>query len=224
MRMQHRHRRIVAAVFLLAMPGLGCIAPIDAPQGVEINEAAILAEIASYRDPASFDHVSGMAYPSALGGSSMIALYASRTVTVPYADIMPEASGSHAVIPEGGIIVREVLDATGAAQRLTVMAKGPAGYNPELGDWYFAVTDLQGSPVIESGAPRSGRLADCFGCHLPRASDDYLFGVPMIDRPSGTSTTPPPPQGGGAEVCGDFACEGTETRTSCPKDCKHTHH
>ena len=219
--MRHRHHHFVAAVFLLAAPGLGCVAPIDAPQAVEINEAAILAAVASYRDPASFDHVSGMAYPSALGTSN-IELYASRTVTVPYADITPEASGSQAMIPEGGIIVREVIDATGAAQRLTVMAKGPAGYNPEIGDWYWAVTDLQGTPVIESGVPRSGRLADCYGCHLPRASDDYLFGVPMIDRPSGTTTTPPP-QGTGTSVCGDFACDGGETHTSCPKDCKHQH-
>ena len=219
--MQHRLHRLIAAVFLLAAPGLGCIAPIDAPQEVEINEAAILAAVASYRDPGTFDHVSGMAYPSALG-SSNIELYASRTVTVPYADIMPEASGSQAMIPEGGIIVREVLDATGAAQRLTVMAKGPAGYNPEIGDWYWAVTDLQGTPIVESGVPRSGRLADCYGCHLPRASDDYLFGVPMIDRPMGTTTTPPP-QGGGTAVCGDFACDGGETRDSCPKDCKHHH-
>jgi hypothetical protein len=94
------------------------------------------------------------------------------------------------------------------------------------------VTDLNGSPIVEDGVPRSGRLADCYGCHLPRESDDFLFGVPAADRGSatgtgsgsgsGSDTTMPP--GGTHSVCGDFACEGDETKQSCPHDCRHAHH
>jgi hypothetical protein len=210
-------------IALFAAPCLGCLGGIAADQTVELDDSAILDAVAHYRDPASFDHVSRGAYASALGGSSYIELYASSTAAVPYASIAPEVSGSAAKIPEGGIIVREVLDAMGIAQRLTVMAKGPAGYNPNVGDWYYAVTDLHGAPVLESGVPRTGRLIDCYGCHLPRASDDYLFGVPTIDRGGSGPTMPTPPQGGGTAVCGDFACEGAETRDSCPKDCSHGH-
>jgi hypothetical protein len=107
------------------------------------------------------------------------------------------------------------------------MAKGPAGYNPAIGDWFWAVTDLNGTPIVEEGAPRAGRLADCYGCHVPRETDDYLFGVPAADRGSaggtgsGSGTSTPP--GGTHAVCGDFACEGDETKQSCPHDCRHTH-
>jgi hypothetical protein len=207
---------------LAAAPVIGCMPAMEAAPGgqdVEIDEAAILAQVASYRDSARFEQVSG-SYASALNNSSFIEVYASRTSVVPYGAIDPGVTGSGAVIPEGGVLVREVLDTSGVAQRLTVMAKGPAGYNPDIGDWYWAVTDLHGVPIVEGGIPRSGRVPDCYGCHLPRPTDDFLFGVPAIDR-GGTGT--PPPQGGTDPVCGDFACEGIETKETCPKDCNHGH-
>jgi mono/diheme cytochrome c family protein len=159
-------------------------------------------------------------YASAVAASSSIELYASRDATAAYRAIAPEASGSRASVPEGGVIVREVLDASGTAQRLTVMAKGPAGYEPILGDWFFAVTDLAGVPAVENGQARAGRLVDCYGCHTPRAADDYLFGVPLDQRGSGSA---PPPQGSGTTVCGDFTCDGGETHAICPQDCNHGH-
>lgn len=224
--MRQHPARTTLLFSMLTASGFGCISPLDSANAVEIDEHAILAQVASYGDSSQFEHVSGKAYASALGGTSLIELFASSTAAVQYRDIAPEVTGSGVVLPEGSILVREVFDAAGAPQRLTIMAKGPAGYNPQLGDWYFAVTDLHGVPVTEDGIARSGRLADCYGCHLPRASDDYLFGVPMIDRgASGTSTTPPaPPPPSTGPVCGDFACEVGETRDSCPKDCKHGHH
>ncbi len=99
-----------------------------------------------------------------------------------YARIHPESSASSAAIAVGTVIVREVLDARGAIAKLTVMAKGPAGYDPSLGDWWFAEADPSGVPLVENGAPRVGRLDDCHGCHVPRASEDYLFGVPKADE------------------------------------------
>jgi hypothetical protein len=213
----HLHR---ALSLVLAATSSGCLGAIETGPMAEIDEDAILAKVAMYRDLASFDPINAGAYPSALGTSSMIELYALRETADMYATINPVTSGSGVEIPEGGIIVREVLDTSGTAQRLTVMAKGPTGYNPELGDWYFAVTDLSAVPIIEDGLPRTGRLADCFGCHVPRMADDFLFGVPMAERSTGVSP-PPPPQGQGTTVCGDFACEGGETRNSCPRDCRH---
>jgi hypothetical protein len=199
-------------------------------EAVDIDEQAVLAAAAHYRDGSQFDRVSGSSYPSALGTTSYIDLYASRTASMQYALIDPGASGSKAIVPVGGIIVREVLDENAKPQRLTILAKGPAGYNPTIGDWFWAVTDLNGTPVVENGVPRTGRLADCYGCHVPRAADDYLFGVPLADRGDGTndgdsgagsgSGTPP---GGTHAVCGDFACEAGESKATCPQDCNHGH-
>lgn len=219
----------VARSLLLASLLCGCMHDlVDGGGSVEIDETAVLATAASYRDGATFDHISGSYYPSALATTSYIQLYANRTASAPYALIDPGATGSNAKIPVGGIIVREVLDKTGAPQRLTIMAKGPAGYNPAIGDWFWAVTDLDGTPIVEDGVPRVGRLTDCYGCHVPRASDDYLFGVPLADRGasgsgSGSGSSTPPPPGGTHAVCGDFACEGDETKETCPQDCKHGH-
>ena len=66
----------------------------------------------------------------------------------------------------GTVIVREVLDAQGAISSITAIAKGPPGLDPTLGDWWFAKADPSGS----------------HSCHVPRAAEDYLFGVPRTDQ------------------------------------------
>jgi hypothetical protein len=52
------------------------------------------------------------------------------------------------------------------------------GYDPTLGDWWFAVTDANGKPLVDQGVVQVDRLQACHQCHLERAHDDYLFGVP----------------------------------------------
>jgi hypothetical protein len=95
-----------------------------------------------------------------------------------YRKIHPEQPGANVTVARGTVIVREVLDARGQISKLTVMAKGPPGYDPSLGDWWFAVTDPRGAPLVENGAVMLGRLTQCHDCHLDRARDDFLFGVP----------------------------------------------
>jgi hypothetical protein len=63
------------------------------------------------------------------------------------------------------------------------MVKGPAGFSPELGDWWFAVTDAEGVPMQTDAGTLTGPLVACSTCHLPRDADDYLFGVPASDHP-----------------------------------------
>jgi hypothetical protein len=96
--------------------------------------------------------------------------------------IHPETSGSGVVMPVGTLIVRDVLDATGAVAKVTLMAKMAKGYDPTLGDWWFGVTDPHGVPLDDTSGPQVGRLTDCHSCHIPRATDDYLFGVPQADQ------------------------------------------
>jgi len=63
------------------------------------------------------------------------------------------------------------------------MYKGPAGYNPDLGDYWFGVTDVRGVPLTDDqGRQRVGRMTECYSCHADRAEDDDLFGVPAIHR------------------------------------------
>lgn len=95
-----------------------------------------------------------------------------------YRKIHPDRAGANVTVAFGTVIVREVLDTRGQITKLTVMAKGPPGYDPRLGDWWFAVTDPRGAPLTENGIVQFGRLVACHNCHLDRTRDDFLFGVP----------------------------------------------
>jgi hypothetical protein len=95
-----------------------------------------------------------------------------------YRKIHPEQAGANVTVDRGTMIVREVLDAGGQVAKLTIMAKGPPGYDPSLGDWWFAVTDPRGVPLVEDGGLLLGRLTQCHDCHVDRPRDDFLFGVP----------------------------------------------
>jgi hypothetical protein len=121
------------------------------------------------------------AYASSLGTGD-IDVYISQDAR-DYRRVHPETSGSGVTLPVGTVIVRNVLDASGNITKVTLMGKGPAGYDPTIGDWWFGVTDPAGNPLPEaSGGPQVGRLTECHGCHIPRATDDYLFGVPAADE------------------------------------------
>jgi hypothetical protein len=99
-----------------------------------------------------------------------------------YRRIHPETTGSGVVLAPGTLIVRRVLDAQGQVTKVTLMAKQAAGYDSTLGDWWFGVTDPTGVPLQDASGPQVGRLVDCHGCHIPRAQDDFLFGVPQVDQ------------------------------------------
>jgi hypothetical protein len=98
-----------------------------------------------------------------------------------YRKIHPETTGSHVSVSVGTVIVRNVLDENGHVSKITMMAKGPPGYDPTIGDWWWAETDPSGTPLVENGVTQVGRLTACHSCHLPRATDDFLFGVPVGD-------------------------------------------
>ena len=129
----------------------------------------------------TFSKCDAKPYASTVGAFD-INLYVSGDVH-DFQSIHPESPGTNVTISTGTIIVREVLDATGATTKLTLMAKGPPGYDPTLGDWWFGVLTPEGIPMLDDGQPALGRLDDCHGCHIPRATDDYLFGVPKADQP-----------------------------------------
>lgn len=123
----------------------------------------------------SFKRIDKSAYTSSLGAFD-INVYVDGDVGA-YRKIHPETTGTGATtLAVGTLIVREVFDANGQVSKLTLMAKGPSGYDPRIGDWWWGEADPAGNPT------KLGRLTECHGCHLPRATDDYLFGVPREDQ------------------------------------------
>jgi hypothetical protein len=139
-------------------------------------DQATLALAAGYK---TFTQVNTRADASAVG-SFDINVYVTGDVTT-YERIHPETTTTVSPLAVGTLIVREVLNADGSIDKLTLMAKGPAGYDPSLGDWWFGEADPQCQPIVDSGGLELGRLDDCHSCHIPRQSDDYLFGVPAAD-------------------------------------------
>lgn len=130
-------------------------------------DRAMMAIGGEYR---SFTKINKRAYTSSLGAFD-INVFVHGDV-MPYRSIHPDENGSGVKISVGTVIVREVYGADGKVAKLTLMAKGPTGYDPTIGDWWFGEADPQANPM------KMGRLTECHGCHVPRAGDDYLFGVP----------------------------------------------
>jgi len=138
----------------------------------EVDEAT-LEQVESYQ---ALARINPRPYTSTLGPFAINCYVAGDTTN--YRKIHPEQRDADVAVARGTVIVREVLDATGAVSKLTVMAKGPPGYDPSLGDWWFAVTDPGGVPLEEDGVVLVGRLSQCHDCHRERSRDDFLFGVP----------------------------------------------
>jgi hypothetical protein len=60
-------------------------------------------------------------------------------------------------------------DAT-APDGLTAMKKMPEGYDPDDGDWYYAVLGVDGNTM------KSGKIEMCINCHDQVSEQDYVFG------------------------------------------------
>jgi hypothetical protein len=149
-----------------------------------VDPVAVLESIArgGYATSSAFTRVTAAPYESAAAAGTMVSEWVSSFALNEYLAIAPEVTGSGATVPPGTTIVRAVLGEDGGVDKLTVMAKGPPGFNAALGDWWFAVTDPDGLPLEEDGGAEMGKLSGCYSCHVPRSNDGYLFGVPLTDR------------------------------------------
>ncbi len=118
------------------------------------------------------------AYPTALSDTDVINVFVDDGAAYSYSQIDPETEGTQVELPVGATIIREVLR-DGELTKLTAMIKGPPGYFPEGGDYFYAVTSVDGSEILldDAGNPLAGRLAVCGSCHAGRPQDDFLFGV-----------------------------------------------
>lgn len=114
----------------------------------------------------------------AIPGASLD-LYVSEDGIDPYLQARIDTSGSHTVLPEGTVILRVIREAEGQVSRYTALAKREPGFNPPAALW-FAVYDTAGQLARDpAGAPLEGPIQSCTSCHLSRAADGYVFGMPQ---------------------------------------------
>ena len=135
-----------------------------------------------FRD--GFRLVNTTPFTTTVGGDNLIDVWVTSTAAADYAKVKLDGSGSGVNLPEGTVIVREVIGASGEVEKLTMMIKGAPGYFPGGGDWWYGVADPQGRILPDGdGGLQMGTLEQCGSCHLTRASDGYLFGVPSDVSP-----------------------------------------
>jgi hypothetical protein len=150
-----------------------------------VAEDSVLASVAEgqYRLGFPWVKINATPFPSAVASGS-INVWVSGLGSEAYARVAFESNLATSVnLPPGALIVREVLDASGAVSAITLMLKGAPGYNPDLGDFWFGALNADGSPKHDaSGAERLGKLSECYGCHVPREAQGYLFGAPARNR------------------------------------------
>ncbi len=75
--------------------------------------------------------------------------------------------------PEGSIIVKEKIGTRQEGRKpvlYTIMRKREPGYNPEVGDWEFAVVDGNGTKL-----QAIGKLENCQSCHVEKNGSDFVF-------------------------------------------------
>lgn len=162
-----------AVVFVACAAGMGCtVGTMDS--SADLDETT-LERVETYQR--AMARLNAMPYRSGLGPFE-VNCYVAGDISG-YRKIHPEQPGANVTVARGTMIVREVLDPAGQVAKLTVMAKGPPGFDPSLGDWWFAVTDPRGVPLVEDGTLMLGRLPQCHNCHVDRPRDDFLFGVPI---------------------------------------------
>lgn len=80
--------------------------------------------------------------------------------------------------PEATMIVKEMLDDTGARVAFTVMVKGAKGGEPETAGWWWGVFGAEGD--LQQG----GSIDFCIDCHERRGLErtDWVRGVDLDNR------------------------------------------
>lgn len=101
--------------------------------------------------------------------AASVRVWASKDAKDTFLSIDPNDSSQRASFSEGTMFVKEHFNIEGTLIGINVMFKGPDGYNPNAGNWYWIAT--QGETVIHSGRP-----SHCIGCHSAAVNTDFVVG------------------------------------------------
>ena len=137
-----------------------------------IDEDAVVAQAVDY---ANFEQISAPA-PSAHGLADTVVVWVPPAFAAEYRAVDPDDADASAAFAPGTLFVKEHLDAEGTPAGMTIMYKGPEGYDPDNGDWWWAQADVDGT-LNDAGA-----VGYCIACHSPREGADWVFGIPADEQ------------------------------------------
>ena len=175
------HSTLVTAFALLCLPACdGASSDDDADSGdtggsESLDQASIQAKLDAF--PSGFTKINdATTQTQAHTAAQTVDVWVEDAWVATFLTVDPDASGSAPSFDMGATIVKEQFNADGARDSMTVMVKAEAGFNADVGDWWWGFTDaeaqLQGTGIIDA----------CVGCHQVRPDDDFLYGVPLDNR------------------------------------------
>jgi len=101
--------------------------------------------------------------------AASVRVWASPSAVDLFNSINPNDPSQAVAFQPGTVFVKEHFDAAGAMFGLNIMYKGPSGYAPEDGDWYWI--QRRGDQVT-----RFGQVEFCLDCHGAAINSDFVVG------------------------------------------------
>lgn len=140
----------------------------DAETGSTDAEATVDAQAITDQalDFASLEKFNDEPVPSQHGLANTMNLWVDAGALSAY-----EGLGAGTVFVPGTYIIKEQINGDGTLNSMAVMFKGPQGYAPDAGDWWFGVVNPDGSIVV------GGQPGSCVGCHADVAEQDWAWGL-----------------------------------------------
>jgi Cytochrome P460 len=156
-----------------AAPSGAASADASAPEGT-LDDARIEAAASTYAT--AFARVNRAPFATQQhAGNPMVNVYANDVAVGTYRAIAPSAPAPAGfAFRPGSMLVKEMLDASGRPEVLTVMYKKAPGYDVTHHDWWYGRLDPSGAPTQPSYA---GKVDFCVACHEGAAGSDYAWGV-----------------------------------------------
>jgi len=182
-----------AIVSIASVALVGCVSPERAERADADEDGAMPADGESEEGPTddgvdaqtildrAFDYASELQRVNAMpelgthGDAATINYFAAPENVQLFLTIDPERTDQNVGFIEGSMFLKEHFDDAGEVIGFTVMYKGPPGYNPEGGDWFWA-------RVNEGTVSHQGQVGFCVDCHVMVESTDYVYGVPLDNR------------------------------------------
>lgn len=135
---------------------------------VELSSEEVVAEARAFED--NLTRFSDMAEQSEThADAASVFVWGTPSVAELYRSIDPDDPTQAVEFPVGTMFVKEHFDEAGDQNGLTVMLKGPAGYDPEAGDWFWA-------RVRGDETTHAGRVEWCSDCHNAAHNSDFVVG------------------------------------------------
>jgi len=143
-----------------------------------LDEAAITARLSDFETSGEFMLINAAPMESQ-HATERVNIWVSAEGVDTYLGVDPDDSSDTVDgFPMGTMIVKDMLDASGNRNGITVMVKGAEGGVPATADWWWGRYDAAG--VLQQG----GGIGFCIDCHEDNGLErtDWVYGVRPADR------------------------------------------